>query len=119
MGFGDELQHALIIIYDAIAQYDHSIYYNQDLEETLSSLEFLLLKVDNPDKEVDYKTFNALTNVVPARIKLASQGKDPFSIKPNFILEPKQKLPNTTNIERLQKLHERLQEINKKLDQLE
>ena len=92
MTFADELHSSLSTIYEAITDYPHSSVYKQDLEEVLSSLEFLLLKVQNPDKEVDGQVYNKIQDLVEKRIDIALNGIDPFMYKPDFVLKEKKNI---------------------------
>lgn len=89
MTLSDELFSALNCILDAITTYDYVVPHKNEVVEILANIKYLMLILDNPDKEVVISYFNDLIDMSETQFELARTGKDPFEVKANFILQPK------------------------------
>lgn len=91
--FGDSISELIGSLYEAISDYPtRAIDYKQDLEEILASLNFLLLKIDNSDMDVDIQAYNVFLNHAPLQIDAAFFRKDPYEHQPKLAkyVTPKQ-----------------------------
>lgn len=74
-------------------EYNQSRKNKKKFKQALVNLHFMLLKVDNPDKQVDSENFNKLWDSTKKRFNYARKVKDPFSVKCGFVLKNEEDKP--------------------------
>ncbi len=90
MTFGDQLSQAISTIYNSVKDYQPENEYKQDVVESLASLTYTLLKIDNPDKVIDADGWNNVLDLTEKRYECAMRGGNPFTVKSRFVLKNKE-----------------------------
>ena len=114
MDLAEELTRALSIIYDSIKNDSYSKRYRQDLVETISSLEYTLLKVNNPGQYIDHRIYNKMLDTCEERFDHVRKGGDWTDKEHTFKFEDYEEPKERTREEIRNSFRENLEKIKKK-----